>query len=151
MLFKSNEYLLRKTFLKIGVLDEDKILGAQVKLNLYYIIRGPVEHDFPMELIGPKNKNKTSRIRLDIRISQFVNFQINPQVVQVKLLKEHPGEAFDYSLKYLTPAGKEIETDYSYYVENALYNTRLSDSEKEDHEKEKEKKKKSHVSAFEET
>lgn len=81
VLFKANAYYLRKYFLKVVVLDEAKILASQVRLNLFYVITGPIQQDFPIELLGSKSKSRNSRLRLEVILSQCVKFEIKPSIV----------------------------------------------------------------------
>jgi hypothetical protein len=89
-----NEYQLRKTFLNIFVKHKDIKVG-ELQFNLFLIATGPYHLDFPIRYA---NKSQ-GRLCTDVRLSQIFNSKIETKLATVTLIRERPGETFNYSIK----------------------------------------------------
>ena len=120
-----NEYQLRKTFLMVLVRHQGMKVG-EIQFNLFLVATGPYHLDFP---ILYSNRSK-GRICIDVRLSQIVVSRIETKFATVTLIKERPGETFNYSIKTIVRMGvmqsnhnKEYESGHSYNEKLSLEST----------------------------
>lgn len=86
---------LRSSYLVVSVRNQNEKEIATISFNLYQISTGPYHHYFPLLYSGKTH----GRISLDARMSRLVELTLTPESVSVELLREHPGEAFNFSFK----------------------------------------------------
>lgn len=86
--FQMTEYELRKSYLEVSLMNQNKEVVGVIKLNLFLIVTGPFHQDFAIQF---KNE-KYGRISFDLKISQIIELKIQSLLAEIYLIKKHPGE-----------------------------------------------------------